>query len=524
MRLAAEVLRGGPGHSNWTELRTLAEDLAAFGEWEQVVPRWALALKDRLAEAARTATDGASIAASGFSLDAGEDKQDRQQMEEQGIPACIGHSRCYGHSVFLDIASMRRQYTAALVHTGAPSTALVQSILAVRAEQMAQAAATGTGVGAKRRTLDAETVVAELMALPSHGWHDGQVVLDSIRRSQSVDTAARTADSTSSDSANADSDVVYRTHEQHDALFPMGFVHDLVRRRGDRFGSRSAQPDDVVGAVRSSSVLPTQRMFATVLAPGAASGATLPGCHRTVRKLCGLDLAAVEEDEYTRTKTAQTLLACVEHHCEDLEVQCLMRGVGEPLLLRGAARRLPAYKRWRSDTAIDRKYGEQILQTVEQEKVARRSTPSISMTISEFLQRYDRNASNDQLYAITMLPAAMRPDVEPLDRGGEMGLLPDGSMSTGPRLWFSSGSTTSVLHKDMLDNMNCVIAGSKHVAIVHPRLNDVVEKEQWEQLEWLEAVVREGDCLFIPAGWYHQVTTPKGRSIAANTFFQRADS
>ena len=76
----------------------------------------------------------------------------------------------------------------------------------------------------------------------------------------------------------------------------------------------------------------------------------------------------------------------------------------------------------------------------------------------------------------------------------------------------------------MLDNMNCVIAGSKHVAIVHPRLNDVVEKEQWEQLEWLEAVVREGDCLFIPGGWYHQVRTPKGRSIAVNTFFQRADS
>ena len=76
----------------------------------------------------------------------------------------------------------------------------------------------------------------------------------------------------------------------------------------------------------------------------------------------------------------------------------------------------------------------------------------------------------------------------------------------------------------MLDNVNCVIAGAKHVAIVHPRLNAALEAQQWERLEWLEAVVSDGDCLFIPGGWYHQVATPGGRSIAVNTFFQRPDS
>lgn len=522
MRIAAEVLRGGPSRSNWTELRDLGEDLSRVGEWAEAVPRWALAIKHRLGVAAGSAIDpeaGGDVVAAQDGHHA--DKRQEEKDNEHDVHDCIGQSRCYGRSVFLDIAAMRRQYAVALVHTGAQPDALVQGILAVRAEQMAVAAATGSE---GKETADTVAVIADLTALPSNGWYDGQEILDAVQQSHDADRPVDAASATCSTTDSENCDVVYRTAEEHAALFPMGFVHDLVGRSGDRFGSSDAQSDGVLGPVRSSTVLPTQNMFTTVLAPGAASGTVLPGCHRAVRKLCRIDLAPVEEDGYARTKRAHTLLSCVQSQREALEAQCLFRGVGQPLLLRGAARRLPAYTRWRSDAALDRQYGGQVLHTVEQEKIARRSTPSISMTISDFLRRYDRNASGDGLYAITLLPAAMRADVGPIDRGGENGLLPDGSMSTGPRLWFSSGGTSSVLHKDMLDNMNCVIAGNKHVAIVHPRLNSAVEAEQWDRLEWLEAVVSEGDCLFIPGGWYHQVGTPHGRSIAVNTFFQRSDS
>eukprot|EP01044_Picomonas_judraskeda_P036743 COSAG03_NODE_16357_length_404_cov_0.924590_2_plen_71_part_01 len=60
MRIAAEVLRGGPSRSNWTELCTLAEDFSALGEWAEAVPRWALALKQRLAVSARSPADDGS--------------------------------------------------------------------------------------------------------------------------------------------------------------------------------------------------------------------------------------------------------------------------------------------------------------------------------------------------------------------------------------------------------------------------------------------------------------------------------
>jgi hypothetical protein len=517
MRIAAEVLRGGPSRSSWIELCTLAEEFSSLGEWKEAVLRWALALKQRLGVTVRSAAD---VTTSGTARESNEHNDDEDDEDAGRTATC-----CYGKNVFRAIAAMRRQYAVSLVHTGAQPAALVQSILAVRAEQMALVdAADNHAIKSRTRSpagFDPEVVVAELTALPSHGWHDGNGILN-IQQPQGVDSAIHTRDSSGRDAGI--SDVEYRTSEQHADLFPMGFVHDLVGRRGNSFGTSNSQSERLVELVRSTNVLPTQSMFMTVLAPGASSGTTLPGCHREVEKLCGLDLAAVEDDEHVRTKNAHALIKCVENHRKDLELQCLIRGIGQPLLLRGAARQLPAYTHWQTDTALDRKYGGQILQTVEQEKVARRSTPSISMNVSEFLQRYKRNFSNDDLYAITVLPRAMRADVKPIDRGGVIGFLPDGSTSTGPRLWFSSGATSSVLHKDMLDNINCVIAGAKHVAIVHPRLNDRVEAEQWERLEWLEAVVDEGDCLFIPSGWYHQVATPSGRSIAVNTFFQRPDS
>jgi hypothetical protein len=525
MKIAAEVVRGGPSRSNWTELCTLAEDFSTLGEWEEAVPRWGLALKQRLAVAVRSALDTFDSSATRGANKGYEDENDGGTGQRY-VLACTNGSCCYGQNVFMDVAAMRRQYAVSLAHTGSQPAALVQSILAVRGEQAGLVFGGGNdGIKSKIRApavIDPQFIVAELTALPSHGWHDGKEILNDLQLPNSMDTAIRTPEISDSDGSILG--VEYRTPEQHAAQFPMGFVHDLVGRRGSSFGTSDTDSEHVVGLVSESNILPTQSMFMTVLAPGAGSGAALPGCQRAVSKLCDLDLATVEENEIVRTTNAHALIRCVENHREALELQCLIRGIGQPLLLRGAARRLPAYSRWRTDTALDRKYGDQILQTVEQEKGARRSTPSISMNVSEFLHRYKRNISDDELYAITVLPAAMYADVGPIDRGGATGLLPDGSVSIGPRLWFSSGTTSSVLHKDMLDNVNCVIAGAKHVAIVNPRLNDLVEAEEWDQLEWVEAVVSEGDCLFIPGGWYHQVATPTGRSIAVNSFFQRPDS
>eukprot|EP01052_Picozoa_sp_SAG31_P030338 SAG31_NODE_3104_length_4669_cov_3.047702_2_plen_131_part_00 len=45
----------------------------------------------------------------------------------------------------------------------------------------------------------------------------------------------------------------------------------------------------------------------------------------------------------------------------------------------------------------------------------------------------------------------------------------------------------------------------------------------WENIEWQEATLSPGDCAFLPAGWYHQVRTEVGRSLAVNVWWERPD-
>jgi uncharacterized membrane protein YgcG len=516
LRFTAELLRGGPSRSNWTELQAFAVDLGGnCGEWAEAATRWALALDHRLAEAVADNT------AAAVAEDTAQDPDDTDGTA----------------SLALGVAAMRRQYALALVHTGDQPAALVQIVLALR-NQLAAARPGGIWEA------------AELSSLPSNGWYDEQGILDAVTDPRTgaddrdVASAGMQPAHSADDGATVDAhdavagskfgdggeDIVYRSPEQHEQLFPMGFVHDLI---GSDFtgGSGSSSSDtggngQKVGLVRATTALPNSEAFRTDLAPGAATGAAQPACRRAVSELCQIDLVSLSMPadaplgslgEPDPERYYRMLSVCIEEHRETVEGQCLMQGVGQPFLLRGAARRLGAYQRWSTDTALESAYGPQLLQTVEQEKVPRRSTPALSMTVSEFLRSYN----SSDLYAITMLPAAMRGDV-PIDQA-RTGLLPAGALSTGPRLWFSSGGTRSVLHKDMLDNVNCVIAGTKRVAIVHPRLSREVEAERWQELQWLEATVEAGDCLFIPGGWYHQVATPVGRSIAVNVFFQRRE-
>ena len=380
----------------------------------------------------------------------------------------------------VEVARMRRKYGLAMAHTGDLPAALVQLIFAERNEQA-----------------DGRETIREMMTLPSYGWYDGDGVLSGGDVSANAGAAAAPA-------ARRNESVV------HDRLFPMGFVHDLVGSSGGSGGSKR-----IAGAVATSDALPNRTAFVTDLAPGTATGAAQPACQEAVQQLCQVDLLLVAPAETTAAPAEryQALLECVAKHREAVESRCLMAGVGRPLLLRGAARLLPAYRQWRTDAALEARHGRQILQTVEQEKAAKRSTPALTMTVAEFLAGYNTS----QYYAIATLPPAMRPDAD----HAAAGLLPVGGLSVGAMIWFSSGGSSSVLHKDVLDNVNCVLAGTKRVSIVPPRLNEAVEAERWDDLRWDVATVREGDCLFIPGNWYHQVATAAGRSIAVNTFSQR---
>lgn len=102
-------------------------------------------------------------------------------------------------------------------------------------------------------------------------------------------------------------------------------------------------------------------------------------------------------------------------------------------------------------------------------------------------------------------------------------------------LWYSSVHTTSMLHHDGMDNYLCVISGSKEVHLYAPSeaipaAGSAFGKRFHHCLlsaaEYCARVSRgalcprvvhlaAGECLFIPQGWWHYVTS-EPRTLAVN--------
>ena len=384
---------------------------------------------------------------------------------------------------------MRRAHALTLSATGDMPSALAQMLLAARNEALAAPApggAPGSGF--------------ELERLPTFGQYDGDGRL--------ADAHAAGVSGEASDTS------LLRTEREHDRLFPIGFTREIFEHRE---GLTDGGFEDIESMGRAD-IAATRSTVAAHL-PDSSTGVAQPFCRAAVRELCGQDLLAQQATANpAHSEHHAALLECLadRSRVQRLERECLLRGVGRPAVLRGAATRLAAYHRWRADEAMLAAHGRETLQTVEQEKTPRRSLPSLAMSLAEFLSRYNTS----DLFALTLLPPAMAEDAS----HASAGLIPPGAATTVARLWFSSGATLSVLHKDQLDNVNCVLSGRKRVALVHPRQTELLETERWgsaEPLRWSEAVVSEGDCILIPAGWYHQVATSAERSVAVNQFFER---
>ena len=114
-----------------------------------------------------------------------------------------------------------------------------------------------------------------------------------------------------------------------------------------------------------------------------------------------------------------------------------------------------------------------------------------------------------------------------------------------PVMWMSSGGTSSVLHNDGDDNINCVIDGRKLIVLMNASYEeDVYHGTQWSgygsrspvdtsrvdlvkwprlaNVPWYHIELFPGDCVFMPTAWLHAVRAPPGRSIAVNVWFNPA--
>lgn len=224
-------------------------------------------------------------------------------------------------------------------------------------------------------------------------------------------------------------------------------------------------------------------------------------------------------------------------------------GFGKPVLFPNAARRMPAFQLW-TDDYLKEHYGTVRMDQVETEKKeTRKKFPHEDWNLARFLEEYN----SSDIYSTAQTPAGL---------SDEVFLLP--SMNCGgfhrrmsqTVTWFSSGSTKSVIHSDGQQNFHCMFSGRKDWILWHPktRINspdfgwvnaeeeaehdpsfkdaygsyvgrvdvddvDLVRYPGWSKEKWWNMTLREGDCAFIPARWYHYVEAPPQRSISVHVWF-----
>ncbi|CAE8632031.1 unnamed protein product [Polarella glacialis] len=181
--------------------------------------------------------------------------------------------------------------------------------------------------------------------------------------------------------------------------------------------------------------------------------------------------------------------------------------------------------------------------------------------LATFLQAYNQS----DIHLVSPIPSRMLREVRLLSFlrcGGFLNFLGT------HKLWIGRGGSRSVVHRDDAENVNCALAGRKRFALVHPRWRakleahpnsagppprgpdrfgfidarldpqqpgygayfqldvdamDLIRYPGWREVDWYQADLEAGDCIYIPHGWYHQVRAGPSRTVNVMVWYWRPE-
>mmetsp|Transcript_51452 Transcript_51452/g.165281 ORF Transcript_51452/g.165281 Transcript_51452/m.165281 type:complete len:247 (-) Transcript_51452:450-1190(-) len=178
--------------------------------------------------------------------------------------------------------------------------------------------------------------------------------------------------------------------------------------------------------------------------------------------------------------------------------------------------------------------------------------------LGTFLKYYNHT----DMHLVSPIPRSLQREVEFLPNlrcGGFLDFL------FTHKVWIARGGSRSVVHRDDAENINCLFAGKKRFALVHPRWRkemeahpnqegppdrfgfvdarldpsmpgygayfgrldvdavDLLKFPGWSEVDWYRADLEAGDCLYIPQGWYHQVRAGPSRTVNTMVWYWRPE-
>jgi hypothetical protein len=201
-----------------------------------------------------------------------------------------------------------------------------------------------------------------------------------------------------------------------------------------------------------------------------------------------------------------------------------------PLVLTGVAADWPAMRRW-SPQDLKTRFGHLDVQ-IQAERSAdpqyeqNKLEHSRTVRLADFVDTVLRGGSTNDYYLTANNEALRRPEFAPLLK--DIGTLPPfcdrDQLAQRSSFWFGPAGTVTPLHHDTLMLMHTQIVGRKRWRFISPLQTphlynhfevyspididqpDLVRYPRFGQVKVLEAIVEPGETVYLPLGWWHQVT------------------
>eukprot|EP00347_Sterkiella_histriomuscorum_P019921 403339797 len=210
-----------------------------------------------------------------------------------------------------------------------------------------------------------------------------------------------------------------------------------------------------------------------------------------------------------------------------------------PCLFKGYAKIWPAYEKWQNESYLKEVAGEEVIYA-ERQKDNRfayftQGARRVYMTYREFLDKFSiPNRTEHFYYSFEDPPGPLKDDII------DIPIVEDYLNLTQITFWHGFGTLTRP-HTDAMENIICVFEGYKNFTIVPDEHSPYVyagfkglpinysplefvdpDYEQFplfRKAKLMSAFVDQGDCLYMPSYWWHQVESSKGVTLALSHWY-----